>query len=44
MDYENSDNWKWFMESLHDVIGDPLGLAICTDTGKCLITVKDVFK
>jgi hypothetical protein len=44
MECENSDNWKWFMERMHDVIEDHPGLAICTDARKGLITVKDVFK
>jgi hypothetical protein len=44
MECENSDNWKWFMERLHDVIGDPPGLVICTDEGKGLIIVTDVFE
>jgi hypothetical protein len=44
MERENSNNWKWFMERLHDVIGDPPTLTICIDTGKGLITIKDVFE
>jgi hypothetical protein len=44
MECENSDNWKWFMERLHDIIGDPPGLVICTDEGKGLIIVTDVFE
>jgi hypothetical protein len=31
------------MERLHDVIGDPSGLAICTDVGKDLAEVKSIF-
>jgi hypothetical protein len=31
MECENSDNWKWFVERLHDVIGGPPDLAMCTD-------------
>jgi hypothetical protein len=31
------------MERLHDVIGDPPGLAICTDVGKGLAEVKYIF-
>lgn len=44
MECEDSDNWEWFMEKLHDCIGDPLGLAICTDAGKGLSAVKTVFR
>jgi hypothetical protein len=32
------DNWKWFMENLHTVAGDPSGLVICTDACKGLGT------
>jgi hypothetical protein len=36
---ETLDNWKWFMENLHAVIGDPPGLVICTDAYKGLETI-----
>lgn len=32
------------MGKLHDCIGDPIGLAICTDAGKGLSAVKTVFR
>jgi hypothetical protein len=35
-DSETEDNWKWFLENLHKVIGDPPGLVICSDTCKGL--------
>jgi hypothetical protein len=41
---EDSENWEWFMEKLHDCIGDPIGLAICTDAGKGLNVIKTVLK
>jgi len=30
------DNWKWFLENLHAVIGDPPGLVLCSDACKGL--------
>jgi len=35
-DFETKDNWKWFLENLHTVIGDPLGLVLCSDACKGL--------
>jgi hypothetical protein len=35
-DSETEDNWKWFLENLHKVIGDPPGLVICSDACKGL--------
>lgn len=32
-DSETEDNWKWFMEQLHKVIGDVPNLVICTAVG-----------
>ncbi|XP_052138683.1 uncharacterized protein LOC127757244 [Oryza glaberrima] len=44
MDSETNDNWKWFMERLRDAIGNPDGLAVCTDAGKGVDTaVHQVF-
>ena len=33
---ETEDNWKWFLENLHSVIGDPSELVICSDACKGL--------
>ena len=33
---EIEDNWKWFLENLHSVIGDPPRLVICSDACKGL--------
>jgi len=33
---ETEDNWKWFLENLHAVIGDPPGLVLCSDACKGL--------
>jgi len=35
-DAENEDNWTWFLDNLHSVIGDPPGLVICSDACKGL--------
>ena len=35
---ETEDNWKWFLDNLHNVIGDPPGLVICSDACKGLET------
>jgi transposase-like protein len=35
-DAEDEDNWEWFLENLHKVIGDPLGLVLCSDACKGL--------
>lgn len=35
-DSETEDNWKWFLENLHTVIGDPPGLVLCSDACKGL--------
>jgi hypothetical protein len=44
IDGETTDNWKWFMNELHKIIGDLPVLAICTDACKGLEkAVKNVF-
>jgi len=35
-DSETEDNWTWFLDNLHKVIGDPPGLVICLDACKGL--------
>ena len=35
-DSETEDNWKWFLENLYAVIGDPPGLVLCSDACKGL--------
>jgi len=35
-DSETEDSWKWFLENLHSVIGDPPGLVIYSDACKGL--------
>jgi len=41
-DIENEDNWTWFLENLHIVIGDPPGLVLCSDACKGLEKAIDV--
>ena len=41
-DTENEDNWTWFLENLHTVIGDPPGLVLCSDACKGLEKAIDV--
>ena len=41
-DTENEDNWTWFLENLHIVIGDPPGLVLCSDACKGLEKAIDV--
>ena len=36
---ETEDNWNWFLQQLHKVVGDVLNLVICTDACKGLETV-----
>jgi hypothetical protein len=33
MDSKTNENWIWFMQRLREVIGCPIGLAICNDCG-----------
>jgi hypothetical protein len=33
---ETKDNWKWFIQNLHRVVGDPPRLVICSDACKGL--------
>jgi hypothetical protein len=33
---ETEDNWKWFIQNLHRVVGDPPRLVICSDACKGL--------
>ena len=33
---ETEDNWKWFLQQLHKVVGDVPNLVICTDACKGL--------
>jgi hypothetical protein len=41
-DSETEVNWKWFLENLHKVIGDPPGLVLCSDDCKGLEKVVGV--
>lgn len=44
IDSETSETWLWFMEKLHEAIGEPARLSICSDAGKGIdYAIKEVF-
>ncbi len=44
IDSETSETWLWFMEKLHEAIGEPAGLSICSDAGKGIdYAIEEVF-
>lgn len=44
LESETNENWLWFLERLHDVIGNPPAVAICLDAGKGLEAAKQAFR
>lgn len=45
IDSETTESWDWFMEKLHQAIGCPPGLAICSDAGKGIDSaIEEVYK